>query len=87
LLSFIFFYFLLLAFIFSNRDFSMRYGRFKQKKSPPPKGTTDAGKIVAQTAQRLGAERSAGEFFHPDIITSASALRNKMSSTENVIGS
>jgi hypothetical protein len=57
----------------------MRYGRFKQKKLPPPGGTTDAGKIVAQTAQRLGAERSAGEFCHPDTITSASALGKKMS--------
>jgi hypothetical protein len=63
----------------------MRYGRFKQKKSPAPKGATDAGNIVAQTAQRLGAELSAGEFCHPDIITSASALRKKMSSTRELL--
>jgi SLT domain-containing protein len=73
-----FFYFLLLAFIFLNRDFSMRYGRFKQKISPSA-GCNRRAKIRGANLRCSGAEFSGDPVIIADIIAPASALRKKMS--------
>jgi hypothetical protein len=48
-----FFCFLLLASIFSNRDFSRRYGRFKQKIFSPSRGHSPRGQISGAPARNF----------------------------------